>query len=130
MDVLELLAAVAMLYGGLARTPMKEVGQAGVMIALGLSCAYLVLDLGALARNLPIDNRLALAREIAAIALLAWLFAIVSRESVAPRSSPTLGATSLTAALAAPAFSYLRGRGFTRLMSTSSVTRIVLPRSG
>jgi len=85
--VLELLAGVAMLYGGLARAPAKQLAEGGVMLALGLSCAYLVLGAGALARHLPIANctcfgtflaqRLSpvvLLQEAAVIALLAWLF--------------------------------------------------------
>lgn len=85
--VLELLAAVAMLYGGLARAPAKQLVLSGVMLALGLSCAYLSLDAGALARHLPIQNctcfgtylaqRLSwfvIAQESAVTALLGWLF--------------------------------------------------------
>ncbi len=54
--VLELLAGVAMLYGGLARTPAHPLVLAGLMVALGLSCAYLSLDAGAYVRHLPIAN--------------------------------------------------------------------------
>lgn len=85
--VLELLAGVAMLYGGLARAPAKQLALSGVMLALGLSCAYLALDVGALARHLPIQNctcfgtylpqRLSLLvvlQETAVIALLSWVF--------------------------------------------------------
>lgn len=85
--VLELLAGVAMLYGGLARAPAKQLAMSGIALALGLSCAYLALDLGALARHLPIANctcfgtylaqRLSwfvVLQETAVIALLTWLF--------------------------------------------------------
>jgi len=86
--VLELLAGVAMLYGGLARAPAKQLAQSGITLALGLSVAYLVLDAGALARHLPIANctcfgtfvaqRLSpvvLLEEAVVIAVLGWLFA-------------------------------------------------------
>jgi methylamine utilization protein MauE len=90
--VLELLAGVAMLYGGLGRAPAKELVLSGVMLALGLSCAYLALDIGALVRHLPIQNctcfgtylaqrlsKLVLLQETAVIALLTWLFASTSK---------------------------------------------------
>jgi len=86
--VLELVAAVAMLHGGLARTPQKPAVLAGVMLALGLSCAGLVLDLGALARHLPATTPLAIAQQLAALALLTWLFftnAPRRTEATAPR---------------------------------------------
>jgi hypothetical protein len=50
--LLELLGGVAMLYGGLARTPAKRLALGGVMLALGITAAYLSLDLGALAHHL------------------------------------------------------------------------------
>lgn len=90
--VLELLAGVAMLYGGLSRTPAKQLTLGGIMLALGLSCAYLSLDVGAFARQLPIENCtcfgaylpqklswFVLAQEILVIALLTWLFTSVTR---------------------------------------------------
>ncbi len=90
--VLELLAGVAMLYGGLARAPAKQLAQAGVMLAVGLSFAYLALDAGALARHLSIASctcfgpylaqrvsPVALVEEGFVIALLAWLFASTMR---------------------------------------------------
>ena len=85
--LLELLAGVAMLYGGLSRAPAKQLALAGVMLALGLSCASLSLDVGALARHLPIPNCtcfgtylaqrvswFVLLQETTVIALLTWLF--------------------------------------------------------
>lgn len=54
--VVELLAGVALLYGWLARAPAKRLVLAGIALALGISCTYLALDLGALARHLPIPN--------------------------------------------------------------------------
>lgn len=90
--VLELLAGVAMLYGGLSRAPAKQLALSGVMLALGLSCAHLALDIGALARHLPIENctcfgtyfaqRLSwfvLLQETTVLALLAWLFRSTSK---------------------------------------------------
>jgi hypothetical protein len=90
--VLELLAGVAMLYGGLSRAPAKQLALSGVMLALGLSCAYLSLDLGALARHLTIANctcfgtylpqRLSwfvIAQEAVVIGLLTWLFTSTMR---------------------------------------------------
>ena len=90
--VLELLAGVAMLYGGLARAPAKQLALSGVMLALGLSCAYLALDVGALARHLPIRSctcfgtylaqRLSwfvVLQETTVLTLLTWLFASTSR---------------------------------------------------
>jgi hypothetical protein len=90
--VLELLAGVAMLYGGLSRTPAKPLALAGVMLALGLSAAYLTLDLGALARHLSIENCtcfgaylpqklswFVLFQELYVIALLSWLATTVTK---------------------------------------------------
>jgi hypothetical protein len=90
--VLELLGGVAMLYGGLSRAPAKQLVLAGIMLALGLSCAYLSLDVGAFARHLEIANctcfgtylpqRLSwfvLAQETAVIGLLTWLFTSTMR---------------------------------------------------
>ena len=90
--VLELLAGVAMLYGGLARAPAKPLAQAGIMLGLGLSCAYLALGAGALARHLPIANctcfgtylaqrlsAVVLLEEALVIAALAWLFTSTMR---------------------------------------------------
>jgi hypothetical protein len=90
--VLELLAGVAMLYGGLARAPAKQLTLAGIMLAFGISCAYLTLDVGAYARHLPIENctcfgvylrqRLSwfvILQESAVIVLLGWLFTTVMR---------------------------------------------------
>ena len=90
--VLELLAGVAMLYGGLARAPAKQLAGAGVMLALGLSFAYLALDVGALARHLPIQNctcfgtylaqRLSpsiVLQETTVIALLLWVLSSTSK---------------------------------------------------
>ncbi len=90
--VLELLAGVAMLYGGLARAPAKQLALGGIMLALGLSCAYFSLDVGAFARHLPIQNCtcfgsylpqrlswLVVAQETAVIALLTWLFTSTMR---------------------------------------------------
>lgn len=81
----ELASGVAMLHGGLARAPSKGMTLAGVVLALGLSFAYLSLDVGALARGLPIDNATAfgaylphhlgwaaIASELCAIAALCW----------------------------------------------------------
>lgn len=83
--VLEVACGVAMLHGGLARAPSKNVTLAGIVLALGLSFAYLSLDVGALARGLPIDNCtcfgaylpqklgwLAMATELYVIGALAW----------------------------------------------------------
>ena len=85
--VLELLAGVAMLYGGLARAPRRELPRAGIELALGLSFTYLALDAGALARRLTAARSLVFGAYLAqplswlvvfeqalAIALLAWLF--------------------------------------------------------
>lgn len=90
--VLELLAGVAMLYGGLARAPAKQLSLGGISLALGLSVAYLSLDLGAMARALPIENCtcfgsylpqalswIVIAQEVIVIALLSWLFTTVLR---------------------------------------------------
>ena len=90
--VLELFAGVAMLYGGLSRAPAKQLVLPGIMLALGLSCAYLSLDVGALARHVAIQNctcfgtflpqRLSwfvLAQESAVIGLLTWLFTSTMR---------------------------------------------------
>ncbi|MEA2752196.1 MAG: hypothetical protein QOI41_6339 [Myxococcales bacterium] len=85
--VLELLAGVAMLYGGLSRAPAKQLALGGIMLALGLSCAYLSLDVGAFARHLQIQSctcfgtylpqRLSwfvVVQETVIIGLLTWLF--------------------------------------------------------
>lgn len=90
--VLELLAGVAMLYGGLSRAPAKQLALSGVMLALGLSCAYVALDVGAFARHLPIQNCtcfgtylvqplswFVLLQEITVIAVLTWLFTSTMR---------------------------------------------------
>jgi hypothetical protein len=90
--VVELLAGVALLYGGLARAPAKQLALAGIVLALGISCTYLALDLGALARHLPIQNctcfgaylpqrlsRIVIVEESAVIALLSWLFVSVMK---------------------------------------------------
>jgi len=101
--VLEVLAGVAMLYGGLARAPSTSLTLAGLMLALGLSCAYLTLDVGALLRHLPIENctrfgaylpqrvtRLVLAEDTVMIAVLALLFRALSPAwRASPTSSPT-----------------------------------------
>jgi hypothetical protein len=103
--VLELFAGVAMLYGGLSRTPAKQLGLAGLLLALGLSCAYLALAAGAHLRSLSIPNgtcfgsflgqRLSwstLLQEASEIATLVWLFTNVlrwpSRALAAPRRRP------------------------------------------
>ena len=99
--VLELLAGVAMLYGGLARAPAKQLAMSGIALAVGLSCAYLALDLGALARHLPIASctcfgtflaqRLSwfvVLQEAAVIALLTWLFASTTRWPLYDRLAP------------------------------------------
>lgn len=83
--VLELASGVAMLHAGLARVPSKAVALAGLVVALGLSFAYLSLDVGALARGLAIDNCacfgvylpqklgwLAIATQLYVIGALAW----------------------------------------------------------
>lgn len=85
--VLELLAGVAMLHGGLARAPGRELPRAGIELALGLSFTYLALDAGALARHLTGARSLLFGGYLApplswlvafdqalAIAVLAWLF--------------------------------------------------------
>lgn len=90
--VVELLAGVAMLYGGLARAPAKQLTAAGVMLALGISAAYLSLDVGAFARHLTIANStsfgaylpqrlsaVVLAQEVAVLGLLVWSFLFVLR---------------------------------------------------
>jgi hypothetical protein len=90
--VVELLAGVALLYGGLARAPAKQLTLAGVTLALGISCTYLALDLGALARHLPIRNCtcfgiflpqklswIVIAQEAVVIGLLSWLFVSVMK---------------------------------------------------
>lgn len=90
--VVELLAGVALLYGGLSRAPAKQLAMGGIVLALGVSCAYLSLDAGALVRHLPIQNGthfgaylpqrlswLVLAQEAAVIALLARLFVSVMK---------------------------------------------------
>jgi hypothetical protein len=96
---LELLSGVAILYGGLARSPAMHLTAAAIVVATGLSCASLILDLGGLARHLPLPNGtifrehlparfswLALALlQAALIAVLAWLFARVSTWSSARR---------------------------------------------
>jgi hypothetical protein len=100
--VLELLAGVAMLYGGLARAPAKQLPMAGLALALGLSCAYLSLDVGAFARHVPIQNctcfgtylaqRLSwfvVLQETAVIALLTWLFASTAKWPLLDRASPS-----------------------------------------
>jgi hypothetical protein len=87
-----LTAYEAMVYGGLARAPAKELALAGVMVALGLSSAYLALEVGALARHLPIQSctcfgsylaqRLSwfvIVQETAVMALLTWLFRSTAR---------------------------------------------------
>src|SRR3954467_5511733 len=80
--VLELLAGVAMLYGGLLRTPWMPLVRAGLLVALGLSGAYLVLDAGALARHLPTASSTLLGQRVSWIvmaeeayvsAVLVWL---------------------------------------------------------
>jgi hypothetical protein len=96
--VLELVAGGAMLYGGLGRAPTKGVALSGVMLALGLSCAYLALDAGALARHLTIANctcfgsylaqRLSwfvLLQETTVIAFLTWLFTTTSKSASSNR---------------------------------------------
>jgi hypothetical protein len=103
--LLELLAGVAMLYGGLARAPAKQLPLAGIMLGAGMSCAYLSLYAGAYARHLPIHSctcfgaylaqplsRFVLLEEGAVVALLAWLFTTVmkwpSLEHVGRRMRP------------------------------------------
>jgi hypothetical protein len=87
--VLELLAGVAMLYGGLFRTAGsagKQLVLGGVMLGLGISAAYLVLDAGALVRHLPIGNctwfgaylpqklsAFVLAQELYVLGMLGWI---------------------------------------------------------
>lgn len=81
----ELASGVAMLHGGLARAPSKTLTLAGLVLALGLSFAYLSLDVGAFARGLHIENATgfgayfpqplgwaAIASELCAIAALCW----------------------------------------------------------
>ena len=90
--MLELLGGVAILYGGLSRAPAKQLVLAGIMLALGLSCAYLSLDVGAFARHLAIQNCtcfgayfpqslswFVLAQEAAVIGLLVWLLTSTMR---------------------------------------------------
>lgn len=103
--VVELLAGVALLYGGLSRAPAKQLTMAGIALALGSACATLSLEAGALARRLPIQNSatfgsylaqklawLALVQEAVVIALLAWLFVSVmkwpSLDQAANRTRP------------------------------------------
>lgn len=89
--VLELLAGVAMLYGGLARAPSSALPRAGLELALGLSFSYLALDAGALARRVTGARSLLFGAYLAqplswlvlfdqalAIAVLAWLFTRVT----------------------------------------------------
>ena len=88
--VLELLAGVAMLYGGLSRAPAKQLSLGGISLALGLTVASLSLTIGALGRHLPIANTtvfgsyaaqslswLVIAQEAIALGLLSWLFTSV-----------------------------------------------------
>ncbi|MDB4934068.1 MAG: hypothetical protein JWP87_1040 [Labilithrix sp.] len=109
--VLELLAGVAMLYGGLARAPAKQLTLAGVMLALGMSCAYLALDVGAYARHLPIENctcfgvylrqRLSwfvILQESAVIVLVGWLFTTVMQWRSLDNVVRTIRARSLSVA--------------------------------
>jgi hypothetical protein len=90
--VLELLASVAMLYGGLSRAPAKQLLLGGLVLAFGLSFGYLMLGLGAFARGLTIANctcfgsffpqRLTWAvigQEALMLGLLGWLFARTAR---------------------------------------------------
>jgi hypothetical protein len=84
---LELLAGVAMLHGGLARTPRPRLTGAGLEVALGLSFTYLALDAGGLGRHLASARStlfgaylaqplswLLVVEEFLAIAVLASLF--------------------------------------------------------
>lgn len=99
--VVELLAGVALLYGGLSRAPAKQLVLGGVLLALGVTTAYLALDAGALVRHVPIQScacfgvflpqRLSafvLVQEAAVLGVLGWLFLRVLRwpslEHVAP----------------------------------------------
>jgi hypothetical protein len=109
--VLEILAGVAIMYGGLSRTPAKQLALAGMMLALGLSCAYLSLTLGAYARQVPIESctffgrylpqRLSwfvLLQETYVVAMLAWLFSIVLRWPSLDHVDAPLRPRSLSAA--------------------------------
>lgn len=121
--VLELLAGVAMLYGGLARAPAKELALAGLALALGLSGGYLALELGAFARHLPIQSctsfgaylgqRLTwgvLVQEALVIGALTWQVTKLARW-------PSLAATSGQARRSRHGWQHLPSRTFERAAS-------------
>lgn len=105
--LVELGAGALILHGGLSRAPARSVTLTGLGLALGISLAYLALDVGALARHLPIDNCTcfgtyvpqglswsSLAQKAAVVALLAWLSSATLRSSSrghAPATTPMRG---------------------------------------